>query len=388
MTPAARVQAAIEVLDAVAGGMAAEQALTRWARGARYAGSKDRAAVRDHVFSVLRRRRSCAALGGGNGGRALMLGLLRGAGEDTDAIFSGEGHAPAPLDPGERDAGRTPTPQEGRDLPDWLWERFAASLGGEAARAAEALRHRAPVCLRLNPGLKTDAYVIDMLEQEGIALHPVPDVEGAVLVTEGARRVTQSRAYLDGLVEVQDTSSQAAMAALDVPPGARALDYCAGGGGKVLALAARIEGAWFAHDAAPQRMRDLPQRAARADVTVTLLDAGGVTGAAPFDLVLCDVPCSGSGTWRRTPEAKWTLTPERLVDLCRTQRSILQEAQALVRPGGMLAYTTCSVLDEENADQVAALLAASSGWVQEITRHWPVSEVGDGFFLSVLRKPH
>ncbi len=388
MTPAARVQAAIEVLDAVSGGMAAEQALTRWARGARYAGSKDRAAVRDHVFSVLRRRRSCAALGGGDSGRALMLGLLRGAGEDTDAIFSGEGHAPAPLDPVERDSGRTPTPQEAHDLPDWLWERFAASLGGEAARAAEALRHRAPVCLRLNPGLKTDAYVIDMLEQEGIALHPVPDVEGAVLVTEGARRVTQSRAYLDGLVEVQDTSSQAAMAALDVPPGARALDYCAGGGGKVLALAARIEGAWFAHDAAPQRMRDLPQRAARADVTVTLLDAGGVTGAAPFDLVLCDVPCSGSGTWRRTPEAKWTLTPERLADLCRTQQSILQEAQALVRPGGMLAYTTCSVLDEENAGQVAAFLAATPGWVQEITRHWPVSEVGDGFFLSVLRKPH
>lgn len=387
MTPAARVQAAIEVLDAVAGGMAAEQALTRWARGARYAGSKDRAAVRDHVFSVLRRRRSCAASGGGESGRALMLGLLREAAEDTDAIFSGEGHAPAPLDPVERDAGRTPTPQEARDLPDWLWELFETSLGGEAAKAAEALRHRAPVCLRLNPGLKTDAYVIDMLEQEGIGLRPVPDVEGAVLVIEGARRVTQSRAYLDGLVEVQDTSSQAAMAALEVPPGARGLDYCAGGGGKVLALAARIEGAWFAHDAAPRRMRDLPQRAARAGVTVTLLDAGAVRGAAPFDLVLCDVPCSGSGTWRRAPEAKWTLTPERLADLCRTQRSILQEAQALVRPGGMLAYTTCSVLDEENAGQVDAFLAASSGWVQEITRHWPVSEVGDGFFLSVLRKP-
>ncbi|QFT80860.1 Ribosomal RNA small subunit methyltransferase B [Roseovarius sp. THAF27] len=387
MTPAARVQAAIEVLDSVASGMAAEQALTRWARGARYAGSKDRAAVRDHVFSVLRRRRSCAALGGGDSGRALMLGLLRGAGEDTDAIFSGEGHAPAPLDPVERHAGRTPTPQETRDLPDWLWERFATSLGGEATRAAEALRHRAPVCLRLNPGLKTDADVIDMLEQDGIALHPVPDIKGAVLVTAEARRVTQSRAYRDGLVEVQDTSSQAAMAALEVPPGARGLDYCAGGGGKVLALASRIEGAWFAHDAAPRRMRDLPQRAARAGVTVTLLDAGAVSGTAPFDLVLCDVPCSGSGTWRRTPEAKWTLTPERLADLCRTQRSILQEAQALVRPGGMLAYTTCSVLDEENAGQVAAFLAASSGWVQEITRHWPVSEVGDGFFLSVLRKP-
>ena len=166
MTPAARVQAAIEILDAMAGGLAAEQALTRWARGARYAGSKDRAAVRDHVFSVLRGKRSCAALGGGENGRALMLGRVRAEKTDPETIFTGEGHAPATLTAQERDAGATPEEAESRDLPDWLWARFKDSLGEEdAVAAAEALRHRAPVCLRHNPRMKSAVEVMDMLEQ-------------------------------------------------------------------------------------------------------------------------------------------------------------------------------------------------------------------------------
>lgn len=168
--------------------------------------------------------------------------------------------------------------------------------------------------------------------------------------------------------------------------GARVLDFCAGGGGKVLALAARHEATWFAHDAAPDRMRDLPARAARAGVKVTQLDQGAVTEAAPFDVVLCDVPCSGSGTWRRTPEAKWALTPERLHALCDTQRNILEHVQALLRPGGLLAYSTCSVLAEENEAQVAGFEAAYPGWTREDTRRWPISDIGDGFYLATLRK--
>ncbi|QFT92909.1 Ribosomal RNA small subunit methyltransferase B [Roseovarius sp. THAF9] len=387
MTPGARVQAAIEVLDAMAGGLAAEQALTRWARGARYAGSKDRAAVRDHVFSVLRTRRSCAALGGGETGRALMLGHLRVEGGDPEAMFTGEGHAPAPLTAEDRAAGRAPTPEEARDLPDWLWQRFEAGLGAQAAAdAAEALRHRAPVCLRHNPRMMSISQVIDMLLKDGVSTIPVAEMDGALHVTEGARRVAQSTAFREGHVELQDASSQAAMAALPVPEGARVLDFCAGGGGKVLALAARHEATWFAHDAAPDRMRDLPARAARAGVKVTQLDQGAVTEAAPFDVVLCDVPCSGSGTWRRTPEAKWALTPERLHALCDTQRNILEHVQALLRPGGLLAYSTCSVLAEENEAQVAGFEAAYPGWTREDTRRWPISDIGDGFYLATLRK--
>ncbi|KRS14920.1 SAM-dependent methlyltransferase [Roseovarius atlanticus] len=386
MTPAARVQAAIEVLDAMTGWLAAEQALTRWARGARYAGSKDRAAVRDHVFSVLRTRRSCAALGGGETGRALLLGHLRAEGADPEAIFTGEGHAPTPLTADERAAGRAPTPEEARDLPDWLWERFETALGAQADAAAQALRHRAPVCLRHNPRMKPLSQVIEILLKDGVATIPVAQVDGALHVTEGARRVAQSDAFREGHVELQDASSQAAMAALPVPDGARVLDFCAGGGGKVLALAAWHEGTWFAHDAAPDRMRDLPARAARAGAEVTLLDAEAVASAAPFDLVLCDVPCSGSGTWRRAPEAKWALTPERLHALCYTQREILEQAQAFVRPKGLLVYTTCSVLAEENAAQIEGFQAAHPGWTREDTRRWPVSDTGDGFYLATLRK--
>lgn len=388
MTPSARVQAAIEVLDAMASGLAAEQALTRWARGARYAGSKDRAAVRDHVFSVLRCKRSCAALGGGENGRALMLGHVRAEKTDPETIFTGEGHAPATLTAQERDAGATPEEAESRDLPDWLWARFKDSLGEEdAAAAAEALRHRAPVCLRQNPRMKSAAEVIDMMEQDGIFAHPVSTVRGAFLVTEGARRVAQSAAFRDGHVELQDASSQAAMAVLPDPAGGRVLDYCAGGGGKVLALAGWHDGAWFAHDAAPERMRDLPARADRAKVRVSRLEPGDVAQAAPFDIVLCDVPCSGSGTWRRTPEAKWALTPGRLDQLGALQREILVQAQALVRPGGYLAYTTCSVLTEENERQVSRFETAHPDWARQDTRRWPISEIGDGFFLALLRKP-
>jgi 16S rRNA (cytosine967-C5)-methyltransferase len=160
------------------------------------------------------------------------------------------------------------------------------------------------------------------------------------------------------------------------------LDYCAGGGGKTLALAARHEAVWFAHDADPGRMGDLPARAARAGIEVTRLEAA--EGA--FDLVLCDVPCSGSGTWRRAPDAKWRLTPERLEALCALQREILEEAAALVAPGGQLVLTTCSVFRCENEDQSDGFLQAHPEWRETLRRRWPVSDEGDGFFLSVFRR--
>ena len=138
------------------------------------------------------------------------------------------------------------------------------------------------------------------------------------------------------------------MAALDLPPGARVLDYCAGGGGKTLALAARCEATWFAHDALPRRMADLPARAARAGVEVQLCDTADLAALAPFDVVLCDVPCSGSGTWRRAPEAKWRLTPSDLDAFAARQDAILSDAAGLVAPGGRLIYCTCSILREEN----------------------------------------
>ncbi|KGM88644.1 tRNA and rRNA cytosine-C5-methylase [Roseovarius mucosus DSM 17069] len=381
MTPGARVSAAIEVLERIRAGEPAERALTNWARGARYAGSKDRAALRDHVFSVLRCWRSCAARGGGADGRALMLGSLRGQGIDPDELFTGEGHAPARLTEAERVAG-VPDAAAARDLPDWLWARFEASLGATAEAAAAALRLRAPIMLRVNARRATREAAQARLAAEGVVAQPVDIAKTALQVIEGERKITTSQCYAEGWIELQDGSSQAAMEALEVPEGARVLDYCAGGGGKALALAARMDGAFFAHDVAPQRMRDLPLRAARAGAEVCLV----TQPEGLFDVVLCDAPCSGSGTWRRSPEAKWALTPARLTELTEIQRQILSEAASLIASGGLLAYATCSVLKEENQEVINRFLSENSEWVLRDTRHWPISETGDGFYLAQLRR--
>jgi 16S rRNA (cytosine967-C5)-methyltransferase len=167
-------------------------------------------------------------------------------------------------------------------------------------------------------------------------------------------------------------------------PGSRVLDYCAGGGGKSLALAAAGWGPVTAHDADPRRMSDLPERARRADVVIDRVAGPALKAAGPFGLVFCDVPCSGSGAWRRQPEAKWTLSPEALGRLCGLQAEILDAAAPLAAPGGRLAYVTCSLLRAENEDQVAAFIARAPGWRVLLQRRWTPLDGGDGFGLSIL----
>lgn len=384
MTPGARVAAAIGALDAWLAGEPAERALIRWARGARYAGSGDRAAVRDHVYDALRRLRSSAVRGGGMTGRGAMLGLLAGRGEDPAPLFDGRGHAPAPLAP--REAERLAAPPrlaraEALDVPDWLLPRLDASLGAEADAVLEALRHRAPVMLRANLARASRDEAAAALAAEGIAARPHPLSPSALEVTEGARRVSRSRAYAAGLVELQDAASQAAADA--VPLGGRVLDLCAGGGGKALALAARSGRRIHAHDADPARMRDLPARARRAGADIAPL--ADPREAAPYDVVVADAPCSGSGAWRRDPEGKWRLTPEGLGALLATQDAILDAAARLVAPGGAIAFLTCSLLDEENAGRVAAFEARHRGWTCESRRRITPLEGGDGFGVAILR---
>ena len=377
MTPGARAAAAIEVLDAWLAGAPAERALIRWARGARYAGSKDRAAVRDHVYDALRRLRSSALRGGGMTGRGVALGLL-GPGP-----FDGAGHAPAPPTPEEAARlERPPTPSraEALDVPDWLLPALDADLGAAADRVLEALRHRAPAFLRVNLARTGREDAMSALAAEGIAAEPHDLAPSALRVTQGARRVARSRAYASGLVELQDAASQAVADA--VPIGGRVLDLCAGGGGKSLALAAR-GAAVSAHDVEPRRMADLPARAARAGAHVILLDHPETAG--PHDTVLVDAPCSGSGSWRRDPEGKWRLTPERLAALRATQDAVLDRAAALTAPGGAIAYATCSLLRSENEDRVAAFLTRHRGWTTESCRRITPETGGDGFGVTILR---
>ena len=380
MTPGARISGATEVLDRILAGTRAEVALTNWGRANRFAGSGDRAAIRDHVFAALRCRRSFAALGGAETGRGLMLGALRATGTDPATLFTGEGHAPPP--PGPGDSGRAPGELEALDCPDWLAPLLGAALGPDFAPVLLALRHRAPVFLRVNSARISREDAIERLGAEDIAARPHPLAETALEVTSGERRIQTAQAYAQGLVELQDASSQAVVMALPLANGQRVLDYCAGGGGKTLAMAARARLRIEAHDAAPHRMRDLPARAKRAGVAVSLTEAP----RGPFDLVLTDVPCSGSGSWRRDPEGKWALTPQRLADLLAIQAEVMDRAAALVVPGGTLAYATCSLLAEENESQVSAFLARQRGWTCAGQRRFTPLSGGDGFFLALLTR--
>ncbi|WP_300030119.1 RsmB/NOP family class I SAM-dependent RNA methyltransferase [uncultured Roseobacter sp.] len=385
MTPGARVAAAIGILDQMDAGMAAEQALTRWARASRFAGSGDRAAVRDYVFSVLRCKRMAAALGGGTSGRALMIGLLRLSGSDPDGFFTGEGHAPDPLSTEESDAPEPPEDQGVQwNMPDWLIPEFSRSLGASADEAARVMTSRAPVTLRVNSRLSDPGEVTAALTSEGVQVEPVPGFLKALRVTRGERRLRNTKAWETGLFELQDAASQAVVS--ELPVGERCLDFCAGGGGKALAMAADPARRVFAHDANPQRMRDLPARAARAQADITQLNREQLTAKAPYDLVLCDAPCSGSGAWRRAPEGKWSLTPRRLQELQSLQLSILNEAAGLVAEDGWLVYATCSVLTAENEDTVARFLNENPAWTCSVAKRFNLSQENDGFFAAHLTR--
>ncbi len=389
MTPGARVAAAIEILDRWLLGEPAEKALTNWARSNRFAGSGDRSAIRDLVFDAIRCRRSFAAAGGSATGRGLMIGRARDLGEDPDAVFTGDGYAPVPLAAHERAApvGQDDLPEAVRhDCQDWLLPLLRQSLGPDTGPVLEIMRSRAPVFLRVNRLKSSLDDALLALSEDGIDAVPHPLSPTGLEVRSNARRVRNSRAFRDGLVELQDVASQAVVDALEpLVPGGAVLDYCAGGGGKSLALAA-AGAEVVAHDADPGRMSDLPARAGRAGADIRLARTEELEALSPFELVFADAPCSGSGAWRRQPEAKWTLTPARLDDLNRTQDAILDEASRLVGPRGRLAYATCSLLRSENRGAVDRFLSRTPGWICLSERQFTPLDGGDGFFVAVLRQ--
>jgi 16S rRNA (cytosine967-C5)-methyltransferase len=388
MTPAARTQAAIDLLDAIIlaareGGAAADTLIARYFATRRYAGSKDRRAVRDLIYGAVR------LLGERpEGGRAAMLALAA-VDPAIAATFDGSPHGPAPI-------GAHEVPATAGVAPRWLAERLAHD-GLDAAEQA-ALVARAPLDVRVNTLRAAPEQVAAQLPEAA----PIPGLPDALRLPAGT-----DLAPLAGLVEVQDAGSQAVTLAADATPGSTVLDLCAGAGGKTLALAAamRNEGRIFATDTDRARLSRLAPRAERAGVTVAeprLLDPGrevaGI-GDVTADVVLVDAPCSGTGTWRRNPEARWRLTPARLERLATTQRHLLEVAAARVRAGGALTYVVCSLLDIEGRGQVEAFLAAHPQWRADPlalplgrahgagVRLTPGHDGTDGFFVARLRAP-
>ncbi|MBE7219720.1 MAG: RsmB/NOP family class I SAM-dependent RNA methyltransferase [Caulobacteraceae bacterium] len=378
MNPSARVTAAIEVLT-----VTEEQrrpvsdVLRDWGRSHRFAGSKDRAAIADLAYDALRVRASAAWIMGSDGPRDLMLGALRRArGMTTEAIAAladGSEHGPQPLSDTERarldadDLTAAPSHVRG-DYPEWLADDFATVFGDAAAEEGAAMARRAPVDLRVN-GLKGDrAKALRSLAH----LHPIETPHspwGLRLVHSQAERapaMAAEPAYAKGLVEVQDEGSQLAVLLAGAAPGQQVLDLCAGGGGKTLALAAVManKGQIYAADSDGRRLTPIYDRLARADARNVQVRAprgqadvlSDLVGRC--DLVLVDAPCTGTGTWRRNPDAKWRLRPGALEQRAKAQDEVLAAAVRYLKPGGRLVYVTCSVLRGENEDRVAALLDA------------------------------
>lgn len=379
MVPAARYAAAIEVLDRIAAGARAPIALRDWGRSKRFAGSGDRRAIGDIVHDVLRHWWSSAQAGGAETGRGRVLGLLRLTDVDPETVFTGVGHAPAVLDEAERTVHIT----DASDIPAFVEPMLRERFSDDFQNLADAMRSRAPLDLRANL-LKADrdqarvALAVDGIDVEDVALSAT-----ALRAPTGDRRIARSVAYLDGLVELQDASSQAVVDFAQPKKGERILDYCTGAGGKALSLAARAAGPVDVHDIAPARMRDLPERATRAGATLRALSTDELTGKQ-WDLVFADAPCSGSGSWRRDPEGKIRLTAQSLADVQSAQAEVLDACASLVAPGGRLIYATCSLLPAENEEAVSAFILRTSGW--KLLRNISLTPLdgGDGFFAAWL----
>ncbi len=414
MTPAGRIQAAIELLEAVegAGTRPADAVANDFFRARRFIGSGDRRAVSERVWHVLRaRRRLDWWLEGRDDARLLVGGSLLLEGWTLSGLaqaYSGGRFAPAGLERGEYtvlakleghtlDHPRMPDPVR-LEIPDWLYPRLSDRFGGGLFAEMRALGAEAPLDLRANLLKATRDEAQAALAQEGWETRPMTWSPWGLRI-DGRRPVTTGPAFQSGLVEIQDEGSQLVAALVGAAPGMRVLDWCAGAGGKTLALAGTMQnrGQIVACDVSASRLDGSVRRLRRAGVhnverhLVETGDKWAKRRAGAFDRVLVDAPCTGTGTWRRNPDARLRLRERDLLELVPKQATILDQAQSLVRIGGYLVYATCSLLAEENEAQVDAFVARHPGFaVVPLTRAWPLEAAlpNTGDFLSLTPARH
>ena len=431
MTPAARLSAAIDLIETIdAQRVPAAKALKEWGTAHRYAGSGDRAAISGLIWDVLRRRASSAWLMNADTPRARLLGMLkleRGMAADAiAALCDGGRFAPQPLSGDEHAALSARTldgapPHIAGDYPEWLDPYLAATFGDERVAEATAMASRAPLDLRVNT-LKADRErMLPRLAHLGATATPWSPIGLRIELGADARNpgIHAEEDFIKGAIEVQDEGSQLAALLSAARPGEQVIDLCAGAGGKTLALAAMMQGKGrlIATDHDKRQLAPIHERLSRAgihnaDVRTPKGDADPLADIrASADLVVIDAPCTGTGTWRRNPDAKWRMRPGALEERLKDQAAVLDRASALVKPGGRIAYITCSVLPPENSAQVLGFIARHPGFAvvppaQTASVLWDKAEhfaaaaletpegwlmtprrTGtDGFFVSVLKK--
>jgi 16S rRNA (cytosine967-C5)-methyltransferase len=431
MTPAARLSAAIEVFaDIDARRRPAADVLKDWGLSHRFAGSSDRAAIAGLAYDALRRKASSAWLMGEASPRAALIGMLqRERSLDVaaiEALCSGARFAPAPLTDVERAAlssaslADAPLPVQG-EYPDWLDAPFARVFGTERAAEGAALASRAPLDMRVNTLNAEREDILPKLAHLGVEPTRWSPIGLRIRLSADARSpaIHAEPPYRKGEIEIQDEGSQLAALFAGAKPGEQVIDLAAGAGGKALALSAAMEnhGQIYATDNDKRQLAPIHERLARAGArniqvrtprgeTDVLADLDGRA-----DLVVIDAPCTGTGTWRRNPDAKWRIRPGALAERVKQQAALLDRAVALTKAGGRIAYITCSVLNEENGDQIrdfagrhadfsvekpAAVAQALGERAYLFTRAALISDEGllmtprrtdtDGFFVSLLRR--
>lgn len=436
MHAVARLQAVIDLLEDLSKGGAADAAASHYFRERRFIGSKDRSAIAERLFAMLRRRarvdwwinrtldRPAGAPAPASRHRLIADLLLTEGWSDLqfEGAFDGGTHRPHALSRAERTLveqlmGKSLEVPEQPDwvrneIPDWLAPELDALFHGDAAEIA-ALNDAAPMDLRVNPLVGDRETALARLAEAGIEAVATPLSPLGIRVT-GRPAMGALAAFREGLLEIQDEGSQLVAMLTDARPGHQVIDYCAGAGGKTLALAAAMEnkGRLIASDISEKRLERAVTRLRRAGIHNVERRALGPENASwfkrqagRFDRVLVDAPCSGTGTWRRNPDMKWKTTPQDLEELEQLQTRILEDAARLVKPGGRLVYATCSLLGRENETQAERFLAAHPDYrLVSVTDLWdgsvgtpcpvpgpylrlsPGTHGTDGFFTAVLER--
>ena len=420
MTPGARIAAAIEILEKVdRSGSPAEDVVSSYLRGRRYIGSKDRRAVTGRVFDILRKQARLDWHTGSEEPRLRVIADLvftdKISETEFGALFNGEGYAPQPLTAEETalrkklkevsfDDADYPDPIKA-ELPEWLAEKLGAQWGDEFSSEASALNQPAALDLRVNT-LKGDcARALQVMQKDQIEAEPTAHSPLGLRV-KGRVNLQASTAFKGGFIEVQDEGSQLVAALVASKADMKTIDLCAGGGGKTLALGAAMKdgGPLIACDTDEDRLKKLKPRLRRGGVSnVTRHHLTGDDDpfygehALTAERVLVDVPCTGSGAWRRAPAQKWRLTPERLDELVALQQKIMNNAAGLIIPGGRLIYATCSVLPDENENQIAwfldqhpefKVLNIAEIWQSVLGTDCPANAISNSNYLSLTPARH